>query len=55
MLLRYLLVMRLSGDEGCGDLLEGRVERFIVQKDPIVMVIPVEAVFYLPDRLDNIP
>lgn len=52
---RNLAIVRLAGNKGGGDLLEGVVERLIVEEDPVVVVAAVEAVLDRADRLCNFP
>lgn len=54
-LLGDLAVVRLSGDEGARDLLEGAVEGLVVQEHPVVVVSAVEAVLDLADGLGDLP
>lgn len=49
MLFWDLPIMRLARNEGGGNLSEFVIERLVVQKHPVVVVVPVEAVFNLPD------
>ena len=52
---RDLSIERVSGDKGGGDLLEGVIERLIVEENPIVVVAAVEAVLDRADGLGNFP
>lgn len=52
---RDLAVVCLAGNKGGGDLLEGVVERLVVEEDPVVVVAAVEAVLDRADRLCNFP
>ena len=54
-LLGDLAVVRLSGDEGARDLLEGAVEGLVVQEDPVIVVVAIEAILDVPDGLGNLP
>ena len=47
--------MRLARNERCGNLLERLVEWLVVQEHPIIIVVPVKTIFYLPDRTSNLP
>lgn len=49
MLLRNLSIMSFARYEGRGDLLECRIERLVVQEDPVVMKLAVEPIFDLTD------
>lgn len=55
MLLSDLAIVRRSGDQGRGDLLECRIEWLVVEEDPVVVVAAVETVLDLTDRACNIP
>lgn len=48
-------VMRVSGNQRRGDLLELVVELLVVQEDPVVVVIPVETVLDLSNGLGDVP
>jgi len=54
-LFRNLTIMSLAGDERGRDLLERLIERLVVEKNPVIIVIPVEPVFDLPDGPCNLP
>lgn len=48
-------IVRLAGDERRCDFLEGIIEGLVVQEDPVVVVVAVETVLHLPDRLRDLP
>lgn len=50
-----LAIVRLAGNQGTRHLLEGRVERLIVEKYPVVIESAVEAILDLTDRAGNVP
>ncbi|KAK1849758.1 hypothetical protein CCHR01_07576 [Colletotrichum chrysophilum] len=54
-LLGNLAVDGLAGHKGGSDLLEGGIERLVVQEDPIVVVAAVEAVLNLANGTGNVP
>lgn len=54
-LLGDLAVLGLTRDQGSGDLLELVVEIVVVQEDPIVIELAVEAVLDVSNRLGNLP
>lgn len=49
MLLWYLAITGLSRYQGRSDFLEVLIKFFVVQKYPVVVVIPVKSIFYLAD------
>lgn len=55
MLLANLAVVGFSRNECGSDLFEFRIERFIVQKHPIIVIILVESILDLTNRLDYLP
>ncbi|TKW55601.1 hypothetical protein CTA1_12336 [Colletotrichum tanaceti] len=55
MLLRDLAIDRLARDKRGSDLLEGGIERFVVQKDPVIVVAAVEAVLNLTNGTGDVP
>jgi hypothetical protein len=54
-LLGDLAVLGLARDEGRGDLLEFIVEVVVVQEDPVVVELAVEAVLDVANRLGDLP
>ncbi len=48
-------IMGLAGDEGTGDGLKCVVERLVIQKDPIVVVVSVKAILDLTNRSCDLP
>lgn len=54
-LLRNDPVVCISRDERRGEFLEFIIKLLIIQKDPVIVVIAVEAVLDLPDRPRHIP
>ena len=48
-LFRDFAIVCLSRDEGCCDLLEVVVKSVVIQKDPVVIVVPVESILNLTD------
>jgi hypothetical protein len=55
MLFRDLAVMRLPRHERGGDTLEFLVEGLVVEEDPVVVVVAVEAIFDLADGPGDFP
>ena len=55
MILGYLAISCSPGNEGGGELYEILVEVLVVEKDPIVVIVPVESILNLTYRLDDIP
>ncbi len=51
----YFTVMRLARYQGCRYSFEGLIKRFIVQENPVVVVVPIKAILDLPDRFDDLP
>ena len=54
-LLWNLSIVRLSRNQRSSDLLERLVERLVVEENPVVVELPVEAVLDLADRAGNLP
>lgn len=54
-LLGDLAIVSLAGNKGGGDLLEGGIERLVVQEDPVIVVAAVESVLNLTDGAGNVP
>ncbi len=52
---RDLAVMGLSGDERSCDFLESLVEGLVVQEHPVIIVLPVESILDLADRVSYVP
>jgi len=50
-----LSIVGLARDQRSGDLDELVIEWLVVQKDPIVIIIPVESVFNLSDGAGDLP
>ena len=55
MLLGDLAILGLAGNQRAGDLFEFVVEIVVVEEDPIVVELAVEAVLDVADRLGNLP
>ena len=54
-LLGNLAVSGVARGQSSGDLLKVRIERFVVQEDPVVIEFTVESILDLTDRLGNVP
>lgn len=54
-LLRNETIMCLARHERRGHFLETIIERFVIQKDPVVVVVPIEPIFNLANGSCNLP
>lgn len=54
-LLRNEAVVGGSRDERRGDLLESLIKRLVVEENPVVVVVPVEAVLHLSNGFGHVP
>ena len=50
-----LAIVGFARDKGCCDLLEVVVKGFVIQEDPVVVVVPVESILNLTYRSCNFP
>ena len=54
-LLRNEAIVCLARHERRGHFLEIIIERFVIQEDPVIIVVPIEAIFNLADGSCNLP
>ena len=55
MILGNLAISGSPGNESGSELYEILVEVFVVEEDPIVVIVPVKSILNLTNRLDDIP
>lgn len=55
MLVRNQAIVRFPGYQSCGQLLECLIERLVVEENPVIVVLSIEAILDMTNRFGNVP